>query len=86
MNTLLLFLTVLTVEVLAYVLVYPKIVKNSVKRLVMADIIMSSSLLAAVAAYCWGTGVKFDFWLFSLNWFWATLLCAALVESVLFRV
>lgn len=84
MNTLLLFLFVLGVEVLAYVLVYPKVVKNSIKRLLIADLVMTSTLLVAVAVNYWGTGVAFDFWLFSLNWFWATLLFAIVVESVLF--
>ncbi len=84
MNTLLLFLFVLGIEVLAYRLVYPRVVAGNIKRLLLADLVMSSLLLITVGLKYWGSGVAFSFGLFDLNWFWATLLFAAGVESVLF--
>lgn len=84
MNTLLLFLFVLGIEVLAYRLVYPRAVGGNVKRLLLADLLMSSLLLLTVGLKYWGSGVAFSFGLFDLNWFWATLLFAAVVESMLF--
>lgn len=84
MNTWLLFWLVGGMLLLMYALVYPRLVGGSLKRLLISDTLVTVSLFVVVGTTFWGSDAEFDFGLFSLNWFWATLLCAVLVESVLF--
>ncbi len=84
MNTLLLALLVGGFNVLAYLLIYPRLVQSNVKRLVIADLFLSLALLGCVGAVYAGSDTRFDFGIFNLNWFFATFLLDFAAELVLF--
>ncbi|WP_020397198.1 hypothetical protein [Thiolinea disciformis] len=84
MNTLLLVFLVGGANILAYGFIYPKLVQGHVKRLIISDLVLSLVLLTCVGATYSGTDTRFDFGLFSLNWFFATLLISFVFELFLF--
>lgn len=84
MNTLTLFGFVLGIQLLAYGMVYPRLAGANFQRLVVLSLGVDILVFSVVGWHYWGSGVGFDFGLFSVNWFWATLLCSLVVESVLF--
>ncbi len=66
----------------AFWLAYPRWVGSEIKRLVVADSLVTLAMLLVVGARFWGQGVVFDLWLFETNWFWASLVFYLLVTSV----
>jgi hypothetical protein len=83
MPTLVLFLFVVSAALLAYELVYPVVVGGSWARLMLADLCLTIATLMVVGAKFMGTDQLFDFSLFELAWFPATLLCLVAAEIVL---
>jgi hypothetical protein len=78
-----LFLFVLGAALLAYELIYPVLVKGSLKRLLIADLCLTAAAMAVVGQRFAGTGTEFDFGLFQTGWVLATLLCLFAVEAFL---
>lgn len=81
-ETLLLASFLLVVYAILYGFVYPKFVQNKAQRLLLFDVLASLALVILVGQAYWNSGVRFSFGLFAVNWFWALLILAMLIEPV----
>ncbi len=81
MNTLILSGFVLGMTMLAYLLIYPRVVQGDVTRLIAADVALTVVSLSVVGAKFWGTDTSFSFGLFETNWAVATILIFLIFES-----
>lgn len=84
MNTLILAAFVLGLVMLAYLLIYPRVVQGNFGRLLWADVVLSIVSLTVVGAKFWDTSATFSFGLFETNWLVATLLLFVIFESYFF--
>ncbi len=84
MNTLILAAFVFGLVLLAYLLIYPRVVQGDFVRLLWADVVLSIFSLAVVGTTFWNSGTTFSFGLFETNWLAATLLLFVIFESYFF--
>ena len=71
----------LIVIAVAYLAIYPRFVGSDLRRLVQNDLVASLVALSVVGSLYWGSDQRFDLFVFTLNWFWFTILSFALLES-----
>lgn len=81
-ETLLLALFVLVLFAILYGFVYPQFVKSNLRRLLLFDVLATLVLFVLVGQAYWGSGQRFSFGFFSVNWFWATLILTLVLEPV----
>jgi len=69
-----------TVVLLAYFVIYPKFCKSNGYKIANNDLVATSIVLTVTGITFWDSGVQFSLLLFSVNWFWFTLLMYAAIE------
>ena len=69
-----------TILLLAYTWLYPKIAGKNLQKVAQFDFLVSALPLIIVASKYWGLAIVFDFLSYQLNWFWFTLLSYSLIE------
>ncbi len=70
----------LTIIVVAYFSIYPKVAGYDVKKVVWCDLLASLLALLIVGYKYLGTGQEFDLLLWQVNWFWFTIISYSLIE------
>lgn len=68
------------VVLIAYFFVYPRYCGADFKKISNNDLIASLIPLFIVGSIFWGTDQAFSMILFSLNWFWFTVLTYLIIE------
>jgi len=69
-----------TVVLLAYFVIYPTFCKSNGYKIANNDLVATSIVLTVTGITFWDSGVQFSLLLFSVNWFWFTLLMYAAIE------
>jgi len=64
----------------SYFVVYPKFCGSDGMKISTNDLAASGIVLLVAGSIFWGTGVQFNMFLFSVNWFWFTLLTYLIIE------
>lgn len=67
----------------AYFLVYPKLVGDSLSKLTTYDFAASLISLAIAGMLYWGSGVRFSIFVTDINWFWFAFLTYSVLETPL---
>ncbi|WP_372762959.1 hypothetical protein [Pseudoalteromonas sp.] len=75
-----LLLLVVTVITLGYGFIYPRFAGNSLKKLSIQDLFATAITLFIAGNLYYGSGVKFSWLLFEVNWFWFTFLSYLVIE------
>ena len=65
---------------IAYFVVYPKFCGANGNKIASNDLIATSIVLLTSGSIFWGSDETFSMLLFSVNWFWFTLLTYAEIE------
>lgn len=77
-------LSILTLNIIvilvAYLSIYPKLAGNSFNKISFFDFFTSGFALFVVGFNYWGTGHEFSLFVFTVNWFWFTLVTYCLIE------
>ncbi len=67
-----------------YLFIYPRICGNDINKLATNDVYASVVSISIAGFLFWGKESEFDALLFSLNWFWFSLLTYAALEIPVF--
>jgi len=70
----------LIVILLVYFIVFPLFCGANVKKLVKNDMLAVAIILLVSGSIFWGTEQVFKLLLFSVNWFWFTLISYSIME------
>jgi len=70
----------LVVIFIAYFVVYPKFCGSDGMKIAYNDLAASGIVLFVTGSIFWGTGEQLSLILFSVNWFWFTLLTYLIIE------
>ena len=70
----------ITIILIAYLLVYPKVAGSDGNKVASNDIIASCLSLLVAGSIFWNTGQVFNTILFDLNWFWFTIITYLILE------
>jgi succinate-acetate transporter protein len=68
----------------AYAIVYPSLREPTMSRIAGIDMVFSGLSLMIAGYLFWETGIRFTMILFSVNWFWFSLVTMLLMEMPLF--
>ena len=75
---------VLVVVTGGYLSIFPKIAGNNIDKMSLCDLVCWSFVLVMVGLKYWGTGYEFSLLLFSVNWFWFTVIVYVVIEIPFF--
>ncbi len=67
----------------AYFVIYPKYCGANGYKIATYDLLLSGLVLLISGSLFWGSGETFSLIVFSVNWFWFTLLTYVLIEMPL---
>jgi len=70
----------LSIILLAYFSIYPKLAGNSFHKISIYDLFTSGFALLVVALNYWGSGHEFNLLIANTNWFWFTLITYVAIE------
>jgi hypothetical protein len=70
----------LIIVMYSYFILYPKIVKNDIKKLSSYDLLSSIISLIGASAVYFGTGEKFNLLITDVNWFWFSIITYIIIE------
>lgn len=70
----------MVVIAVAYLFVYPKFCGSDGKKIANNDLAASGIVLVVAGSIFWGSDEQFSLLLFSVNWFWFTLITYAAIE------
>ncbi|WP_026301539.1 hypothetical protein [Colwellia piezophila] len=66
--------------VLVYTWLYPKVADKNLNKIALFDCLASGLAVMIVASKYWGSDIHFEFFMFTLNWFWFTFLSYSIIE------
>jgi H+/Cl- antiporter ClcA len=69
---------------IAYFGIYPSLRRKSLGRIVVIDLALTAMALSIAGSWYWGSGLRFDLWLFQTNWAVFTLITLFVLEIPLF--
>lgn len=75
----------ITHSLIGYFLIYPKLVKSSLKKLFIFDISISLLVVSLLAYLFYQKGIEFNALIFRTNWFWFWLLTASIIGGLAFH-
>jgi len=67
----------------AYFVVYPKLVGDDVNKLLGYDMVVTALALGIAGYLFWNSGIRFSIFVADVNWFWFALITYALLETPL---
>jgi hypothetical protein len=70
----------LTIILVAYLSIYPKLAGNSFNKISVYDLFTSGFSLLVVGLHYWGSGHAFNIIITDINWFWFTFLTYGVIE------
>jgi len=70
----------ITVIMVGYLVVYPIVAGDNIKKITLNDTIASLTCISVAAFLFWGTGYEFYALVTTLNWFWFTLITYFFME------
>ena len=83
-NELIVVAIVLAGLAISYLLIYPQIAGNDVRKMAWLDVALSMLTLGVVAAIFFGSDEKFNLFGFETNWWIFTIITGAIIELPLF--